>query len=145
MAVLALAPVVVLPRILGGPGEGSGTEPATQAGDAERPTGLAVGGRPLFPLPASLAGLTGRRVRGETAVLAVASPVAFWVGTDGDQRLLVRPTAATGVAEGTPLVLEGTLRRLPPDFATRFGVAPADADLARRQGHYIEATTVERV
>ena len=145
VAVLVVAPVVVLPRVLGGSGDGPATEHGVQLGEADRPVGLAVGGRPLFPLPASLAGLTGQRVRGETAVLAVASPAAFWVGMDDQQRLLVRPPAATGVAEGAPLVLEGTLRRLPPDFAGRFGVGPVDAELLRRQGHYIEATKVEPV
>lgn len=144
---LVVAPVLVLPKLFGGSGHRSRPDPGIRLEQSDHPTGLAVAGRPLFPLPGGLARLSGRRVRGEAAVLAVASPTAFWVGTDDRQRLLVRHGRANpALAEGDPLVLEGTIRPLPADFPARFGVAAAgDVQLLRRQGHYIDATRVKVV
>ncbi len=148
MAVLVVAPVLVLPKLFGASEEERGREPGIVLRQPERPTGLAVGGRPLFPLAAgSLARHAGQRVEGETAVLALVSPSGFWVGTEDDgQRVLVRqPREPVVVTEGAPVVLVGRIQALPADFAARFGISGGDADLVRRQGHYIEASRVRLV
>ncbi len=145
---LVVAPVLVLPKLFGSWQEEPGQEPGIVLGRPERPAGLAVGGRPLFPLPArGLAGHTGERVEGETAVLAVVSPSGFWVGADDDrQRILVRqPKEPVVVTAGAPVVLEGRIRPLPADFATRFGISGGDAEVVAGQGHYIEASRVRLV
>jgi hypothetical protein len=81
-------------------------------------------------------------------VQAVAGDGAFWVGTDSTNRMLVvvgsSQSGSATVSAGDTVSLDGTLRVLPVDFATRYGISDSgDQSLLQRQGHYIEATRIE--
>src|SRR4051812_23136754 len=70
----------------------------------------------------------------------------FWVGTSSADRLLVIATAgsAPSVSSGDIVSVEGTMRVLPVDFATRYGVSDTtDRSDLERTGHYIEAERVQ--
>lgn len=81
---------------------------------------------------------------------SVVADEAFWVGEPGRRVLaFLTPQARTKAGEspfqvqaGQRVQLTGTVRPLPNDL-TPFGVDKAEgADELRRQGHYVEATTV---
>jgi hypothetical protein len=68
----------------------------------------------------------------------------FWIGTSPDDRLLVVANAsAPSVNTGDSVSVDGTLRVLPVDFATRYGVSDStDQSDLQRTGHYIAADRI---
>jgi hypothetical protein len=82
-------------------------------------------------------------------VQAVVGDGTFWVGASDDGRMLVvvnpdQSGSAPTVSSGDSVTLDGTLRVLPVDFASRYGISDStDQSLLQREGHYIDATRVE--
>ena len=68
----------------------------------------------------------------------------FWIGTSSEERLLVVPNgSAPSVSPGDVVSIDGTLRVLPVDFATRYGVSDtSDQSDLQRTGHYIAADQI---
>jgi hypothetical protein len=70
----------------------------------------------------------------------------FWIGTSSTDRLLVVANGDSGpsVNTGDVVSVDGTLKVLPVDFATRYGVTEdTDRSDLQRTGHYIEADQVQ--
>ena len=88
----------------------------------------------------------GRTVR----VLSVPSDESFWVGTSTTNRVFVHLAVTPrespfNVQAGETVTFSGTMKALPADAATRFGLTAAEGlDELRRQAAYIEATNVSK-
>jgi hypothetical protein len=79
-------------------------------------------------------------------VQSVVGDGVFWIGTSPTDRLLVIATdsSAPSVSSGDAVSVDGTLKVLPVDFATRYGVSDStDQSDLQRTGHYIEAERVQ--
>ena len=126
--------------------------PAAPAGGQQAQ--LSAGGGDLFQLAAGggLASLAGQQAQGRgVTVESVVADEGFWVGQPG-RRVFVflTPQARTRAGEspfqvqpGQRINLTGTVRPVPADV-TPFGVDRNEgADELRRQGHFVEATTVQ--
>ena len=68
----------------------------------------------------------------------------FWIGTSSENRLLVVSNgSAPSVNPGDVVSIDGTLRVLPVDFATRYGVSDStDQSDLQRTGHYVAADQI---
>ena len=126
--------------------------PAAPAGGQQAQ--LSAGGGDLFQLASGggLASLAGQQAQGRgVTVESVVADEGFWVGQPG-RRVFVflTPQARTRAGEspfqvqpGQRINLTGTVRPVPADV-TPFGVDRNEgADELRRQGHFVEATTVQ--
>ncbi|MFL5767977.1 MAG: hypothetical protein ACJ758_09085 [Actinomycetota bacterium] len=78
-------------------------------------------------------------------VVSTVGDGVFWIGTSSENRLLVVSAgSAPSVNPGDVVSIDGTLRVLPVDFATRYGVSDSmdQADL-QRTGHYVAADRID--
>lgn len=130
----------------GGPSAGAG---AATGGSPS----LTAGGKDLLQVAGAgqLASLAGQPAQGRGVVVeSVVADEAFWVGEPGRRVLaFLTPQARTRAGEspfqvqgGQRIMLTGAVKPLPNDL-TPFGVDRAEgAEELRRQGHYVEATSV---
>ena len=81
----------------------------------------------------------------DVPVEATVGNGVFWIGTSSENRLLVVANgSAPSVNPGDVVSLDGTLRVLPVDFATRYGVSDStDQSDLQRTGHYIETDQIQ--
>ncbi len=128
----------------------STSPPTTDANAAVGAGEIFAGGQRVLPGGESqLTRFVDQPARGRTVrVLSVPSDESFWVGTGTANRVFVHLALTPGespfnVQPGEMVTFSGTVKALPPDAETRFGITVAEGlnDL-RRQGAYIEATTV---
>ena len=130
-------------------GSGAGGGGAAPAGSSS----LTAGGKDLLQVAGAgqLSSLAGQPVQGRGVVVeSVVADEAFWVGEPGRRVLaFLTPQARTRAGEspfqvqgGQRIMLTGTVKPLPTDL-TPFGVDRSEgAEELRRQGHYVEATSV---
>lgn len=110
----------------------------------------AADGTTLVPVPASgLAAYADQAVEARSVMVqSVVADEGFWIGPSETDRLYVEfatqdDTAAeeggVQIEEGQTLTFDGTLKALPADFATSFGIDAAEgADQLGQQGHFVE-------
>ena len=126
----------------GSGGGGAGGGPGPQQGT------VTSRGTPILPAPAEGLGAyadEGAQAR-SVAVESVVADEGFWVGTSETERLFVFFAADNAgtesrvqVEEGQTISFDGVVKTLPQDFASAFGMEPAEGvDQLRQQGHYIE-------
>ncbi len=120
--------------------------PAIRAGD------IFAGGQRVLPGGESqLTRFVGQPAEGRTVrVLSVPADEGFWVGTSPTNRVFVHLSLTPrespfNVQAGEMVTFSGTMKAVPPDAGTRWGLTAAEGleDL-RRQGAYIEATSVKK-
>lgn len=127
---------------------GGGGSGATAAGGGSGSSALTIGGKPADLSSGSSASLrtqVGQAVRADgVKVLSVVGDEVFWVGSGGQQRVLVH-LATTGesapkVRAGDRASFTGTLRANAAGAAGAYGVTKAeDSTLLEQQGVHVEA------
>jgi hypothetical protein len=149
IVVLALLGVVLWLFLRSGGAGGNSQSPASN-GTATSSTKVESNGTDLLGLAANgtssdFQPYENQPVRGSNVpVEATVGNGVFWIGTNpGDRLLVVANGSAPSVRPGDVVSLEGTLRVLPVDFATRYGVSEStDQSDLQRTGHFIEADQV---
>lgn len=127
------------------------TSPPSTAGRATAGPGeVFAGGQRVLPGgEGHLERSIGEPAEGRTVrVVSVPSDESFWVGSSSTNRVFVHLALSPGesafnVEPGETVTFSGTVKAIPPDAESRFGLTEAEglSDL-RRQGAYIEATTL---
>ena len=135
------------------PTTSAATPQPTAGGNAAPGRGeVFAGGQRVLPGGESqLNRFVGQAAEGRTVnVVSVPSDESFWVGTSSTNRVFVHLAVTPrespfNVQSGETVTFTGTMKALPSDAATRFGITAAEGlnDL-RRQGAYIEATKVSK-
>jgi hypothetical protein len=149
IVVLAILGVVLWLFLRSG-GTGGSSESSSSNGTATSSTTVESNGTDLLGLAANGTSSDFQPYENQP-VHASSVPVeatvgngAFWIGTSSNDRLLVVANgSAPSVNQGDTVSLDGTLRVLPVDFATRYGVSDStDQSDLQRTGHFIEADQV---